>query len=81
MDCGRPRKPPLGKRSIGDIRPAEVLNVLKSIEKTGRLKAAKGTRQVIGSVYQLACLTDRATHNPAIVLQRTQGTEGTSGAL
>jgi integrase len=63
--------PLIGKRSIGEIRTSEVLNVLKGIEETGRLETAKRTRQVIGSVFQLACLTDRATHNPANVLQRT----------
>jgi hypothetical protein len=54
--------PLIGKRPISEVPPSEVLEVLKSIEASGRLEAAKRTRQVIGSIFQLACLTERATH-------------------
>ena len=63
---------PLHDRPIGEIKPPEVLYLLKSIEKSGRRETAKKMRGALAGVFRLAILTLRAENDP---------TEAIKGAL
>ncbi len=52
--------PALGHRPISQITPVEVLSVLQSVERSGRLETARSLRSTIGSVFRLAISTLRA---------------------
>ncbi|MCG5238671.1 tyrosine-type recombinase/integrase [Azospirillum doebereinerae] len=56
-------------RPISQIRPREVLELLQEIEKTGRLETARRAKTIIGGVFRLAALTDRAPTDPTVVLR------------
>ncbi len=60
---------PLSKRPIAEITAAEVLEVLKRIEKSGRRETAKKLRGSIGRVFRLAVSTLRATTDPTVALR------------
>jgi integrase len=60
---------PLAGRPIADIVPAEILQVLKRIEKSGRRDTARRLRGTMGSVFRHAILTLRATTDPTFVLR------------
>ena len=55
---------PLANRPIADIIPAEILDVLKRIEKSGRRETARKLRGTMGSVFRHAVVTLRATSDP-----------------
>lgn len=59
---------PLHQRPISEITPAELLYVLKSIEKSGRRETAKKMRGAISAVFQLAIVTLRAERDPGQAL-------------
>ena len=60
---------PLSARPIKEITAAEILDLLKKIEKSGRRVTAGRLRGVIGSVFRLAVMTLRAEHDPTAVLK------------
>jgi integrase len=60
---------PLANRPISEITPAEVLDLLKKVEKTGRRETAKRLRGTIGRVFRLAVVTLRASHDPTYALK------------
>lgn len=60
---------PLSKRPIADIHPAEILDILRRIEKSGRRETAQRLRGVIGSVFRYAIVTLRATTDPTAALR------------
>jgi integrase len=60
---------PLANRPISEITPAEVLDLLKKVEKTGRRETAKRLRATIGRVFRLAVVTLRASHDPTYALK------------
>lgn len=60
---------PLHNRPINEITPAELLNLLKSIEKSGRRETAKKLRGAISAVFRLAVVTMRAGNDPAFALK------------
>jgi integrase len=60
---------PLSDRPLAEIIPAEVLDVLRRVEKTGRRESAHRLRGVIGSVFRYAIITQRATSDPTQVLR------------
>lgn len=60
---------PLADRPITDITAAEILDLLKRIEKSGRRETARRLRGVIGSVFRYAMVTLRATSDPTLALQ------------
>lgn len=57
--------PFIGKRPIGEIRPLELLEVLRRIEKRGALEKTRKVRQRCGEVFRYAIITGRAEYNPA----------------
>lgn len=59
---------PLSKRPINAIHPAEILDVLRKIEKSGRRETARRLRGTIGSVFKYAIVTLRAETDPTIPL-------------
>jgi integrase len=60
---------PLAKRPIAEIMPAEILLILKRLEKSGRRETARRLRGVIGKVCRLAVATLRAPNDPTYALQ------------
>ena len=60
---------PLANLPITEITPAEILALLKKIEKSGRRETARKVRGAIGSVFRLAITTLRATNDPTFPLR------------
>lgn len=60
--------PALGEKSIQEVTPSEILDVLRSIEKRNALEIAKRTRQTVSSIFRYAIATGRASNDPAAVL-------------
>ncbi|MFP1962938.1 tyrosine-type recombinase/integrase [Lonsdalea quercina] len=70
--------PFIGQRPIADIKPLELLNVLKKMEDRGATEKAKKVRQRCGEVFRYAIVTGRAVYNPAPDLTSAmQGHEST----
>ncbi|EIX9473560.1 tyrosine-type recombinase/integrase [Klebsiella pneumoniae] len=57
--------PYIGARPIGEIKPLELLNVLRKIEKRGALEKMRKVRQRCSEVFRYAIATGRAEFNPA----------------
>jgi integrase len=60
---------PLANRPITQIKPVEVLNLLRRIERTGRRETAHRLRGAIGTVFRYAIVTSRAETDPSVVLR------------
>lgn len=60
---------PLHKRPIKQVTAAEILALLKKIEKSGRRETARRLRGSIGSVFRLAIATLRADVDPTFALR------------
>ncbi|MGD0184016.1 MAG: integrase arm-type DNA-binding domain-containing protein [Roseiarcus sp.] len=60
---------PLASRPIADITPAELLDLLKRIERSGRRETARRLRATISAVFRLAIVTLRATTDPTSALK------------
>ncbi|MFT4078717.1 tyrosine-type recombinase/integrase [Rhodomicrobium sp.] len=61
--------PLLGRRPIAELRPHEILEALQSIEDGGQVDMAHRARALMGKVFQLAALSDRAPTDPTVVLR------------
>lgn len=59
----------LSNRPIADITAAEVLDLLRKIERTGRRETAKKLRGDISAVFRLAIVTGRAESDPTTPLR------------
>lgn len=59
----------LAPRPIGDITSAEVLAVLRRIERSGRVETALAMRAAIGRVFRYAIATARAQIDPTFPLR------------
>lgn len=57
--------PSLGKRPIHDIEPQELLEVLRKVERTGKLDTAKRLRERCNAIFRLAIVSGLAKFNPA----------------
>ncbi|MET3077460.1 integrase arm-type DNA-binding domain-containing protein [Pantoea leporis] len=57
--------PFIGNRPISEIKPLELLEVLRRIEKRGALEKTRKVRQRCGEVFRYAIITGRAQYNPA----------------
>lgn len=57
--------PYVGLRQVGEIKPLELLNVLRKIEKRGALEKMRKVRQRCSEVFRYAIATGRAEFNPA----------------
>lgn len=58
--------PWLGKKPVAEIETAEVLSVLKRIEKRGALYTAHRANQYCQQIFRYAIQTSRAKHNPCV---------------
>ncbi|MCR4456187.1 MULTISPECIES: tyrosine-type recombinase/integrase [unclassified Pseudescherichia] len=52
-------------RPVGEIKPLELLNVLRKIEKRGALEKMRKVRQRCSEVFRYAIATGKAEYNPA----------------
>jgi integrase len=59
----------LGTMRITDVRPADVLAVLRAVESRGTYETAKRLRTTIGEVFRYAVATLRAETDPTPVLR------------
>lgn len=59
---------PLARRPVARIPAADVLSVLRRIEKSGRVESALATRAAIGRVFRYAIATARAENDPTSAL-------------
>lgn len=59
----------LSQRPITEISPAEILLVLKRVEKTGRRHTARRLRGTIGSIYRYAIANLKAETDPTYTLR------------
>ncbi|HFP5337274.1 TPA: tyrosine-type recombinase/integrase [Escherichia coli] len=57
--------PYVGARPVGEIKPLELLNVLRKIEKRGALEKMRKVRQRCSEVFRYAIATGRAEFNHA----------------
>ena len=61
--------PFLGKKPINTIRPLDVLDVLRKIEKRGAIEIAKRVKQRCEAIFRYAIVTEKVTYNPVTDLQ------------
>jgi integrase len=61
-------RPMLGSLSVREIRPVEVLAVLRKVEARGRYDTARRLRSTIGAVCRYAAATARAEIDPTAAL-------------
>lgn len=66
LDLARPK---IGSRPISQLTAPEVLDVLRDVEKRGRLETARRMRSTIGSVFRYAIATARAENDPTFALR------------
>jgi integrase len=57
--------PSLGSRPIRDIKPLELLGVLRKVEERGALDVAKRCLQRAGEIFRYAVITGKAEHDIA----------------
>lgn len=60
---------PLTSRPVTEIKPAEILDICKKIEKAGKRETARRLRGVIGTVIRYAIATQRAETDPTYALR------------
>lgn len=60
--------PYIGKKPIAEIKPLDLLNVLRRIEGRGATEKARKVRQRCGEVFCYALVTGRPEYNPALDL-------------
>lgn len=60
--------PFIGSRAVTDIKPAEMLAVLRKMENRGVLDKLKKTRQACRQIFTYAVITGRAENNPVVDL-------------
>ncbi|VFS46952.1 Putative prophage CPS-53 integrase [Budvicia aquatica] len=65
----------MGKRPIADIRPLDMLQVLRIIEKRGALEKMRKVRQSCNQIFRYAIATGRAEINPTAELVGTLATQ------
>jgi len=59
----------IGERPIAEIKPVEVLAVLRKVELRGRYETARRLRGTMGTVFRYAIATVRAEHDPTYALR------------
>lgn len=61
--------PYLGKLSVSEISPLELLSVLRKIEERGAIDTAHRAKQIAGMVFRYAVATGRAERDPSADLK------------
>lgn len=57
--------PILGDRPISEIKPLELLEALRKVEKRGATDLSRRLLQICGSIFRYALLSQKILHNPA----------------
>lgn len=60
---------PLTERPIAEIRPKEILAILRKLEDSGRIESASATRAAIGRVFRFAIALDIVDTDPTYALR------------
>ena len=60
---------PIADKPITEIKPADILEVVKRVEKSGRRDTARRLRGTVGSVFRFAIATLRAENDPTFALR------------
>jgi len=60
---------PLSKRPIADIRPKEILEILRKLADSGRVESSLATRAAIGRVFRYAVACDIVDTDPTYALR------------
>ena len=68
--------PAIGDRPVAQIKPPEVLAMLKNVAAAGTAYTAGRLREICGQVFRFAIATGRATYNPAADLRGAIETPG-----
>ena len=63
--------PAFGQRPIAEVKPPEVLAMLRQVESRGAAYTATRVRELCSQVFRHAIATGKATYNPAADLLRT----------
>ena len=61
--------PVLGAKPVGEIKPMELLTMLRRIESRGALETAHRVRTICGQIFRYAVATGRAERDPAADLK------------
>ena len=61
--------PWIGQKPTGEIKPPEILSILRRIEDRGALETARRVRIICGQVMRYAVATGRAEHDPTADLR------------
>lgn len=61
--------PVLGDSKMRDIKPGDVLTVLRSLEAKGQLETAKRTRSTVSAMFRYAAWNGKADHDPVAPLR------------
>jgi integrase len=59
----------LGARPIAELKPKDVLQVLRAVETRGRYESARRLRSTMGAVFRYAVATGRAESDPTLALK------------
>jgi integrase len=59
----------LASRPIAEVKPLEMLQVLKDLEKKGHLETARKVRALASRIFRYAIATGRAEHDPCSALR------------
>lgn len=63
-------RPTLGARPIAEITSADILAVLRGIERRGKRESARRARAVIGAVFRFGIANSKVASDPTVALQR-----------
>jgi integrase len=61
--------PVLGRKQLGDVTPADVLDLCDRIKKRGADQSALAVRNILKRIYAYAIASQRAQFNPAAAIQ------------
>lgn len=61
--------PTLGDMLVSEIRPPDILGVLRSVERRGRYETARRLRSTIGTIFRFAIASGRAETDPTTALR------------
>ncbi len=61
--------PTIGKQAIACLRPIQILETLRKIEKRGAFEMARRALQYCSQIFRYAVITERAERNPTIDLK------------
>ena len=61
--------PTIGRRPIAELEPAELLDMLRKVERRGVNETARRLKQLVGQIFRFAIVTGRAKRDPSADLK------------